>query len=61
MASKQITQRPIKASTRQPTITVRIDHKLRRRLARIAEAERRSLANVIEIAVVKFLEERKSS
>lgn len=37
---------------------MRLDKKLRRKVERIAREDRRSLAGVIEIAVIKFLEER---
>lgn len=43
---------------RSSPIAVRLVPTLRRKVERIAREDRRSLAAVIEIAVIKFLEER---
>lgn len=42
----------------RPVVGFRIDNENLRKLERVAQSEYRTLANVVEIAVIKFLEER---
>ena len=54
-------QRKCRTEMPHPNFTMRFDPEIRKLAEQIADAERRSLTNLIEVAILEYAEKRKAT